>query len=134
MFAHTLLRLNFWYVLRPGRLTLCLPLDQVWCSSLVWSLTCNSFYTLNKFTHGSFNKPYGDLRTVTGVGLDNWKPLAELMHVGGVGLWSLYGGSGPTPISAAAYMTKQPFLGKALLTSEEEGPRKGGLNIACPYY
>ena len=30
---------------------------------------------------------------------------------------------------AAARVTKQPFLGSTLLTSHEEGPRKGGLNI-----
>ena len=31
---------------------------------------------------------------------------------------------------AAIYMSGQPFLGSALPTSSEEGPRKGGLNIA----
>ena len=31
---------------------------------------------------------------------------------------------------AAIYMSGQPFLGSALPTSNEERPRKGGLNIA----
>ena len=31
--------------------------------------------------------------------------------------------------SAAPCVTKQPFLGNTLLTSKEEGPRKGGLKI-----
>ena len=33
--------------------------------------------------------------------------------------------------SAASRVTEQPYLGSALLTSHEEGPRKGGPNIAC---
>ena len=32
---------------------------------------------------------------------------------------------------AASSATEQPFLGSTLLTSNEEGPRKGGLNIVC---
>ena len=32
-------------------------------------------------------------------------------------------------LEAAIFMSGQPFLGSALPTSSEEGPRKGGLNI-----
>ena len=35
------------------------------------------------------------------------------------------------PSSAATKLTEQPLLGSTLLTSMEEGPRKGGPNIAC---
>jgi len=45
------------------------------------------------------------------------------------GRWSL--GSEQRTLSAAPRATEQPFSGSALLTSHEEGPRKGGLNIAC---
>jgi len=44
------------------------------------------------------------------------------------GRWGL-GLERQTP-PAASRVTEQPYLGSTLLTSHEEGPRKGGLNIA----
>ena len=37
-------------------------------------------------------------------------------------------------VVAALWATKQPSLGTALLVPHGDGPRKGGLNKACPSY
>ena len=41
-------------------------------------------------------------------------------------------GLGQRVPSAATQVTEQPYLGTALLTSHEEGSRKGDPNIVCP--
>lgn len=56
----------------------------------------------------------------------NSELLVRTLHGSSTGYWSLR----VAAFSAAPCVTEQPNLGNALLTSKEEGPRKGGLKIA----
>jgi len=63
-------------------------------------------------------------------GLDRLGAVSMNLHIGGYGHWSLHCLLKWRHDSAAPIVTEQPFLGTALLTSLEEGARKGALKKA----
>ena len=82
-------------------------------------------------------KSHGDGGMVTAAGVGwRWESLAMILNVSGTSKMVVCELSGVKFTLGPAGMAGQHYLGIALPTSLEEGPRKGGLNKAhplCPY-